>query len=416
MANVLVVDDNPDILAALELLLTLHQHKVICADSKMAAVTILSRQNIDLIIQDMNFTQSETSGDQGKSLFYELRGVNPNIPIILITAWTQLETAIELVKAGAVDYLPKPWDDKKLLDLVTKHSITQSLPPTNDVVLKSQAMINLYSQADKVAKSDINILITGPNGAGKEKLADFIHQHSTRSTAPFVKVNMGAIPSDLMEAELFGAERGAYTGANERRIGRFEAADGGILFLDEIGNLSLSGQMKLLRVLQTGEFEKLGSSVTQRVDVRVLSATNSNLTQAIKNAEFREDLYYRLNVIELNIPPLNQRKEDILPLAEYFVGPHHLLTDEVKSFMLQQSWSGNVRELENFCRRAVALASTNTIELAEIQGETITELTEQQRIEQALANHNGIIKHAAEELGLSRQALYRRLEKYQIKV
>lgn len=416
MANILVVDDNPDILAALELLLTLHQHNVICADSKMTAVTTLSRQNIDLVIQDMNFAQAETSGEQGKSLFYELRGVNPNIPIVLITAWTQLETAIELVKAGAVDYLPKPWDDSKLLELVAKHSTTGSLVAKSEVILKSQAMLNLYSQAERVAKSDISILITGPNGAGKEKLADFIHQNSDRSSAPCIKVNMGAIPADLMEAELFGAERGAYTGANERRSGRFEAADGGTLFLDEIGNLSLAGQIKLLRVLQTGEFEKLGSNVTQKVDVRVLSATNSDLALAIKQGEFREDLYYRLNVIELSIPPLKQRKEDILPLAEYFIGAEHTLSEEVKSFLLQQLWSGNVRELENFCKRAVALSSSKTIELAEVQGETVAELNEQQRIEQALATHNGVIKHAAEELGLSRQALYRRLEKYQIKV
>ena len=416
MANILVVDDNPDILAALELLLTLHQHKVICADSKMAAVTTLSRQNIDLIIQDMNFTQAETSGEQGKSLFYELRSVNPTIPIILITAWTQLETAIELVKAGAVDYLPKPWDDHKLLELVTKHCISKPATKTNDVILKSQAMVNLYAQAERVAQSDINILITGPNGAGKEKLADFIHQHSDRNSAPFVKVNMGAIPGDLMEAELFGAEKGAYTGANERRLGRFEAADGGTLFLDEIGNLSLTGQMKLLRVLQTGEFEKLGSNHTQKVNVRVLSATNADLTSAVKNGSFREDLYYRLNVIELSIPSLNQRKEDIIPLAEHFVGTSHQLSEEVKSHVLQQPWPGNVRELENFCKRAVVLSSSKIIELAEVQGETVIELTEQQRIVKALANHNGVIKHAAEELGLSRQALYRRLEKYQIKV
>jgi len=229
MANILVVDDNPDILAALDLLLTLHQHKVICADSKMAAVTALSRQSIDLVIQDMNFSNAETSGEQGKALFYELRAVNPDIAIILITAWTQLETAIELVKAGAVDYLPKPWDDEKLLNLVSQHVNVQddATEQTPKVILKSPAMLNLYAQAERVAASDINILVTGPNGAGKEKLADFIHQQSSRKDKPFVKVNMGALPHELMEAELFGAEKGAYTGANERRIGRFETADGG---------------------------------------------------------------------------------------------------------------------------------------------------------------------------------------------
>ena len=391
MANILVVDDNPDILAALDLLLSLHQHKVICADSKMAAVTALSHQNIDLVIQDMNFTQAETSGEQGKALFYELKAINTKTPIILITAWTQLETAIELVKAGAVDYLPKPWDDRKLLELVEKHVVAEVNETNNPLVLRSPAMLNLYSQAEKVASTEINILITGPNGAGKEKLADFIHQNSTRKQHSFVKVNMGAIPAELMEAELFGAEKGAYTGANEQRIGRFEAANGGTLFLDEIGNLSLAGQMKLLRVLQTGEFEKLGSSRTQKVNVRVLSATNSDLSQAIAEGQFREDLFYRLNVLELSIPPLKQRKEDILPLAEHFIGADFQLADEVKSYLLQHHWPGNVRELENFCHRAKALASGQVINLAEIQGEAKAALNEHQRIVQALEKHEGVI-------------------------
>ena len=416
MANILVVDDNPDIIAALDLLLSLHQHNVICADNQLAAVTALSRQNIDLVIQDMNFVQAQTSGEQGKALFYQLRSVNPKIPIILITAWTQLETAIELVKAGAVDYLPKPWDDQKLLDLIAQHSLPSQVASAKpNLVLNSPAMKNLYAQAERIAGSDINVLITGANGVGKEKLADYVHQHSPRHQAAFIKVNMGAIPSELMEAELFGAEKGAYTGANERRIGRFEAADGGTLFLDEIGNLSLSGQMKLLRVLQTGEFEKLGSSVTQKVDVRVLSATNSNLNLAIQQGQFREDLYYRLNVMELAIPMLKQRKEDILPLAQLFIGHDYEFDDGVKQFLLQQPWPGNVRELENFCRRAKALASSNVIQLAETQGEAVAELSEQEQIIQALEQHNGVIKYAAEALGLSRQALYRRIEKYQIK-
>lgn len=416
MANILVVDDNPDIILALDLLLSLNQHKVISATDKASAVLALSRQNVDLVIQDMNFTNAETSGDEGKSLFHQLRAINSKIPIILITAWTQLETAIELVKIGAVDYLPKPWDDQKLIELVQQYALNETQSSSQELILKSPEMLALYAKAEKVASSDINILITGANGSGKEKLADHIHQCSSRQAQAFIKVNMGALPADLMEAELFGAEKGAFTGANEKRIGRFEAADGGTLFLDEIGNLSLSGQMKLLRVLQTGEFEKLGSSVTQKVNVRVISATNENLPQAIKKGTFRQDLYYRLNVIELNVLALKQRRADIVPLAEYFIGSSHQLTDEVKQFLLQQDWPGNVRELENFCHRAQALSTSSTIQLADITEDALVEQSEQQQIEQALAKHNNVIKHAAEELGLSRQALYRRIDKYQIEV
>lgn len=417
MANILVVDDNPDIIIALELLLSLHDHKVVSASDKASAVLALTRQNIDLVIQDMNFANAETSGEEGKSLFHQLRAVNENIPIILITAWTQLETAIELVKAGAVDYLPKPWDDQKLVDLVAQYAlVAPTEPKVNDLVIKSPEMLALYAKAEKVADSQINILITGANGAGKEKLADHIHQHSSRSDKPFIKINMGALPADLMEAELFGAEKGAYTGANEKRIGRFEAADGGTLFLDEIGNLSLSGQMKLLRVLQTGEFERLGSSETQKVDVRVISATNENLPLAIKQGSFRQDLFYRLNVIELTLPSLKQRKADILPLAQHFVGPEYILSDSLKHFLLAQDWPGNVRELENFCHRAKALASSKILELDEATDNHQVQISEQQQIEEALKKHNNVIKYAAEELGLSRQALYRRIEKYQIEV
>ena len=423
MAKILVVDDNADILDALDMLLGLHDHQVVTASSKLDAVNAVSRQSIDLVIQDMNFSYSQTSGEEGKALFYELQRIQPGLPTILITAWTQLETAIELVKAGAADYLPKPWDDTKLLQLVAQHCQVKSEGTENEkngtkpvVVFKNALMVELFARAEKVAKSDINVLITGANGAGKEKLADHIHQHSRRADAPFLKVNMGALPPDLMEAELFGAEKGAFTGANTARVGRFEAADGGTLFLDEIGNLSLAGQMKLLRVLQTGEFEKLGSNETQRVDVRVLSATNVDLALAVKQGSFREDLYYRLNVIELSVPALKQRKDDVLPLAEYFIGSDFQLTDEAKQYLLSYDWPGNVRELENTCKRAMALADGSLIDKADLmgQGQQDVATSEKDRIEQAMRKHDGVIKYAAQELGLSRQALYRRLAKYDL--
>lgn len=430
MIQVLVVDDNPDILEALDLLLSLHGYNVRKAANKKAAVLAVSRYLIDIVIQDMNFDQGVTSGDEGKSLFTELRSLKPDLPIILITAWTQLETAIALVKSGATDYLQKPWDDIKLLELVAKYSLKRDKANENNqpktlstlapqaLVYQSKAMHNLIADANKVAMADVNVLITGANGSGKEKLADNLHQKSSRHAAPFIKVNMGALPQELMEAELFGAEKGAFTGANQAREGRFEAAHGGILFLDEIGNLSLAGQMKLLRVLQTGEFERLGSSRTITVDVRVFSATNANLQHAVKQGIFREDLYYRLNVIELNLPALNERKADIIPLAKHFIGDEYSLSSDAERYLLANKWQGNVRELENACKRAMIFATDHTItqhDFTNLQKNDQT-VDEKQHIEAVLIEYSGIIKHAADALGYSRQALYRRIDKYKIDV
>jgi DNA-binding NtrC family response regulator len=423
MPHILVVDDNPDILEALDLLLGLHGYTVQTASDKKQALFVVTHQVIDLVIQDMNFAQGVTSGNDGKSLFLALKVINPELPIILITAWAQLETAIELVKAGATDYLQKPWDDTKLLELIAQHSHTSdkanlsaSSPP--DMIYQSPEMHALMHDAEKVAEAEVNVLISGANGSGKEKLADYIHQHSQRENQPFIKVNMGALPHELMEAELFGAEKGAFTGANQARQGRFEAAHKGTLFLDEIGNLSLSGQMKLLRVLQTGEFERLGSNHTIKVDVRVFSATNVDLTLAVKQGSFREDLYYRLNVIELHLPALRDRKADIIPLAKYFIGNQYTLDDDAKQYLLANNWQGNVRELENACKRAIVFASNRSITQNDFQSlmQSASVLNEKEQIEKMLVKHAGIIKHAAEELGLSRQALYRRIEKHGIEI
>ncbi|PKG84454.1 sigma-54-dependent Fis family transcriptional regulator [Colwellia sp. 75C3] len=434
MPQILVVDDNPDILEALELLLSLHGYTVLTAENEKAALLAVSHQRVDLVIQDMNFAQGITSGKEGTSLFNALKALNKDLPIILMTAWTQLETAISLVKGGATDYLQKPWDDVKLLALVEEYSQNvetsqsksnqgnnKNQKPADDFIYQSQEMHSLISQATKVAVANVNVLITGANGAGKEKLADFIHQQSPRHNHAFIKVNMGALPHELMEAELFGAEKGAFTGANQARIGRFEAADNGTLFLDEIANLPLSGQMKLLRVLQTGEFERLGSNTTLKVDVRVLSATNADLRLAVRQGTFREDLYYRLNVIELNLPDLAQRKADIVPLALYFIGSDYSLSDQAIDVLTGHPWPGNVRELENACKRALVFANNNILtasdfQLASGQSESESAVDEKQHIEQVLIKHNGVIKHTAAELGLSRQALYRRIEKYQIDV
>lgn len=417
MSNILIVDDNPDILDALDLLLSLHNHSVTSASNAKDALLAVRQKNIGLVIQDMNFSQGMTSGDEGHALFNSLRQEQPNLPIILLTAWTSLDSAVSLVKAGAADYLPKPWDDSKLLALISQYTAHDVAKPVHEpqFVYQSQVMSDLLFQAKKVAKSHINVLISGPNGAGKEQLADIIHHHSPRAQHPLIKVNMGALPHDLMEAELFGCEKGAFTGANERRIGRFEAADGGTLFLDEIGNLSLVGQMKLLRVLQTGEFERIGSSTTQKVDVRVLSATNANLNADVLNGLFREDLYYRLNTVELTLPLLCERGDDAIVLAEHFIGDQFKLTEDAIAYIKTHTWPGNVRELQNACQRALIFASNNSVSATDLGAKSsLQPRDEASQIEHALTKHNWVIMSAAKELGLSRQALYRRIEKYNI--
>jgi len=415
---------------------------VVCAQTPFEAEQIVRYQRISLVLQDMNFSADTTSGKEGVDLFHALRAINPHLPIILITAWTELETAIELVKAGAADYLAKPWDDHKLLVSVANLIALGDAKNQNSTLTRQQqereqnhqqhnlaglvyastAMQRIVDMALQLAKSDVSVLITGPNGSGKERIAEIIQVNSALANKPFIKVNAGALPQDLIEAELFGAEAGAYSGSNGRRIGRFEAADGGTLFLDEIGNLPLAGQMKLLRVLQSGEFERLGSVETQKVNVRVISATNAALNDDIKAGRFREDLYYRLNVIELQLPALAQRKDDILALAQHFL-PERELSVMAEQALLSHSWPGNVRELENACKRAAVLKQSGTLEAEDfaLQRLTSTDIgqksvqePEKAELEQAMREYQGVIAKVARHFGLSRQALYRRLQKFEI--
>ena len=501
MDTILIVDDNQAVCDALALMLELHGYQTHTCLSPEVALELVKIHDIALVIQDMNFTQDTTSGEEGKSLFYDLRLLQPQLPIVLITAWTQLDIAVELVKEGAADYMGKPWDDAKLLNsvsnLISLHTLSrensqlqrvdsQRMVAIKDadlcgIVFASGSMQRSVDLALQIARSDVSVLITGPNGAGKDKLADIIHANSPLKNKPFIKVNIGALPMDLLEAELFGAEAGAFTGANKTRIGRFEAADGGTLFLDEIGNLSLSGQIKLLRVLQTGEFERLGSHQTRKVNVRVLSATNAELALDIREGRFREDLFYRLNVIELELSPLNQRQDDILPLVSHFIGPDFSLNKQTQRALVAHTWPGNVRELENACKRAVILAPSKILTAAdfglsaepiafdlvqdklvsgpelkpELMPELEPELVSDSRseykpepeieplskipsmpdsasanvnssasssvsvidkasIQAELNKHKGVIARVAKSLGLSRQALYRRMEKFGI--
>ena len=441
--TVLIIDDNEAVRTALEVLLSLHGLRVFGAPSPEAGLACLMRRDIDLVIQDMNFSRDTTSGSEGVQLFHQVRANHPHVPIILLTAWSHLETAVELVKAGAADYVSKPWDDARLLtslrNLLQLKRVSGEFEAMErerrearamlashfnlcGAVYESDQMHALVQMATQVARSDVPILITGPNGAGKEILAEIVQANSSVQRGPFVRVNVGALPADLVESELFGAEAGAYTGASFARTGRFEAADGGTLFLDEIGNLSVGGQAKLLRVLQTGEFQRLGSTQTRKARVRIISATNTDLRVAIARGSFREDLYYRINVIELAVPPLARRPKDILPLARAFLGPAHQLDKEAESALKAHPWPGNVRELQNAIKRACLLSrgsviSTQALGLEAMPAEFRASVREPDRreIERALNKTGGVVARAARELGLSRQALYRRMDRLGIR-
>jgi DNA-binding NtrC family response regulator len=477
--KVLIADDQPAVCSALQLLFELHGLASIVVNRPEDALDLVATEDIGAVVQDMNFTQEHTAGEEGVALFRAIKKLDPDLPVVLLTAWSSLETAVSLVKEGAADYMAKPWDDDKLVRVVQNLVQMRALLQENTrlhaqrsqqrrtlaarydlrgLVYVSEAMQNVVSLACTVAGSDAPVLITGPNGSGKEKLAEIVQANSRRKEKPFVKVNAGALPDDLLEAELFGAEAGAFTGANKARVGRFEAAHGGTLFLDEIGNLSLPGQAKLLRVLQTGEFERLGSSGTRKVDVRIISATNTDLPRAIAAGQFREDLYFRLNVIELPLPPLGERPDDVLLLAEHFLAalpgidgaPPARLTDEARATLQQYEWPGNVRELQNRIHRAKLTAQDGVIRahhlgltvatglaprpdaggrlashptpaaglapLATRREETPAQAApandpERASIEEALVKAGGVVSKAAAEMGLSRQALYRRMER-----
>jgi DNA-binding NtrC family response regulator len=470
--KVLIVDDQAAVRESLQVLLELHGLEPMTATNPDEALDLVASEDVGVVVQDMNFTQHDTTGDSGVALFRALRNLDADLPIVVLTAWGSFETAVQLVKEGASDYMEKPWDEEKLVRIVQKLLHLRGLQQENirfraqsarmrrtlaarydlcGLIYASAQMQNVVSLAATVAASDVPVLITGANGAGKEKVAEIVQANSRRKDRPFVKVNAGALPDQLLEAELFGAEAGAFTGATKLRVGRFEAAAGGTLFLDEIGNLSGPGQAKLLRVLQTGEFERLGSSVTRKADVRIVSATNVDLSRAIANGTFREDLFFRLNVIELQVPQLADRPDDILPLAEHFLAtlPHQDgaavpgLGDRAQAALLQYEWPGNVRELQNRIQRAMLLcgggpispdhlglseedsrsratartgARSPAVGLGAAAPESSSEGTgtlghpDRAVIEEALKRSGGIVSKAAVELGISRQAFYRRMD------
>ena len=440
MPTVLIIDDNAAITVALEVLFSLHDIDTLTAASPEEGLALLEKSSVDLVIQDMNFSADTTSGEEGTALFREIRRRHPDLPVILLTAWTHLDAAVDLVKSGAADYLAKPWNDNRLVATVTnlielgqanralqqhaqlarrqRRDLEQGFD-LRGVVWQDPAMERVLHLACQVARADVPVLISGPNGTGKERIADIIQANSAVRDGPFVVLNCGALPAELIEAELFGADAGAYTGATKAREGKFEAADGGTLFLDEIGNLPLAGQMKLLRVLETGRFERLGSNKERQVSVRVISATNADLGAMIRAGTFREDLFYRLNVIELRLPPLAARPADILPLAASFLAAGKRLGDCAQATLLAHAWPGNVRELKNVMARACLLAAGDTIKAVDLglpQASTSPQLLaesepDRDAVARALTRANGVVAQAAAELGLSRQALYRRMER-----
>ena len=449
MSRVLIVEDQPAVAHALEVLFGLHDIPCEVAPGPQSAIERITTGEVGLVVQDMNFSRSATSGAEGIELFRAVRRLDPEMPVLLMTAWTSLETAVALVREGAADYVAKPWDDDKLLASVRNLLELRRLQAENvrlraersasrdaiahgydlhGVVYESDAMHRVVSLAVQVAASDVPILITGPNGAGKEKIAEIVQANSRRRSEPFLRMNVGALPDELLESELFGAEAGAYTGSRKLRIGRFEAANGGTLFLDEIGSLSPAGQIKLLRVLQNKEFERLGSNFTRHADVRIICATNSDLREAIAAGRFREDLYFRLNVIELAVPALADRPDDILPLARSVLeklsrdseGEPLRLTPEAEQSLVAYPWPGNVRELFNRIQRAAVVAPSPALTPADLGFETAgrppagggpADAGERSAVEEVLRKVGGSVSRAAAELNLSRQAFYRKMEK-----
>jgi DNA-binding NtrC family response regulator len=438
MRTVLVIDDDAAIVSALRLLFELRDIQTLSADNPQAGLDSLAMSATDLVIADMNFTADTTSGAEGVVLFRAIRDRYPDLPIILLTGWGDFESAVSLVKAGAADYVTKPWDDAKLLasvenllelaemaaaqaerqreDLRRRKELTERYT-LGGLIFVSDTMQRVVELACRVSRAEAPVLITGPNGSGKERIAEILHANSDVKDGPWVAVNCGALPAELIEAELFGVEAGAFTGAHRTRVGRFEAADGGTIFLDEIGNLPLAGQMKLLRVIEGGKFERVGSNATRAVKVRIISATNADLPSMIREGSFRQDLYYRINVVEIAVPRLAERRADILPIAESLLGPGMKLSEGARAALESYSWPGNVRELRNVLERAKllcqeALVTAEDLGLpAPIRRARAGDDISKESIEEALKASGGMILYAAQALGLSRQALYRRMDR-----
>ena len=449
--RVLIADDQADVLDALRLLLRDAGVEIITARSPEMLLAELRARDVDLVIMDLNYTRDTTSGREGLDLVPKIRALDSTLPVVLMTAWGNVPNAVEAMKRGASDYVEKPWDDDRLLSIVRSQlelgrarRTSQRLESDNQrlaraaqvelpgtFIAESAAMRPVLEVMERVAPSDANVLIMGEHGTGKEVVAQWLHARSHRAARALVPVNAGGISEGVFESELFGHVKGAFTDAKADRVGCFELADRGTLFLDEIANLAPKLQAKLLRVLQTGEFQRVGSSRTLRVDVRVLSATNADVRSAVAASQFREDLLYRLNTVELRLPPLRDRREDIPLLAAHFLDhyanryrkPLGALDAGATAALLGHPWPGNVRELAHTIERAVLMARGPRLAAADLGLQPVTSGTddlaamtmddaERFIIRKALARHNGNVNQAAEALGMSRSALYRRIQQY----
>jgi len=445
--RVLIADDQEDVLTALRLLLKSEGYRSETVNSPAGALAAVEQAVFDAALIDLNYARDTTSGTEGLDLLGRIQALDSTLPVIVMTAWANIELAVEAMRRGARDFVQKPWDNERLLTtlrtqielcralrrgrrLEAENEVLRSAPgPT--LMAQSAVMRPVMELIDRVGPSEANILIIGENGTGKGVVAQALHAVSTRSTRPFITVNMGGLSEGVFESELFGHVKGAFTDAKTDRVGRFELADNGTLFLDEIANIPLNQQAKLLRVLETGHFERVGSSRTLRADVRIISATNADLSQDVASGRFRQDLLFRLNTVEIHLPPLRDRREDIPLLAMHFLEQHarryrkDLVGFEPAAIRLLQEhpWPGNVRELDHAVERAALMAQGKMIKPADLglrsAGDSPTriedmDLEEVERllIKKALARFEGNAKRAAEALGLSRSAFYRRLEKY----
>jgi len=453
MARILIADDQADVLAALRLLLKGDRFDIESASSPEGVLRIVDSQELDVVLIDLNYARDTTSGSEGLDLLNRIQTIDPTLPVVVMTAWGSVDLAVEAMRRGARDFIQKPWDNARLLavlrtqvELATALRRGQRLEAENlalrdgdpaaktpRIIAESPQMKAILKIVERIGPADANVLITGENGAGKEVIARALHSTSARSDKALVSVNAGALAEGVFESELFGHVRGAFTDAKADRVGRFELADGGTLFLDEIANVPLNLQPKLLRVLETGEFERVGSSKTRKVNVRVLSATNSDLVEEVRQGRFRQDLLFRLNTVEIHLPPLRDRREDIGPLAEHFLRQHSeryrrgvmAFTPQAVEALRQHAWPGNVRELDHVIERAVLMSSSSIVTAFDLALQTTPDARLSARLEEmsledaerllikkALARFEGNANRAAEALGLSRSALYRRLQKY----
>ncbi|HEY2805371.1 MAG TPA: sigma-54 dependent transcriptional regulator [Gemmatimonadales bacterium] len=445
--RILIADDQKDVLEALKILLKTEGFEVDTATSPGGILAAVEKSDYDAVLMDMNYTRDTTGGIEGLDLISRLRGLDGMVPLIVMTAWGSVDGAVEAMRRGARDYIEKPWDNGRLLSTLRTQielgkalRAGQRLADQNrilkregfpEIIAAAPAMGPVLSLMERVGPSDANVLITGEHGTGKELVAEWLHASSPRAARPMIAVNLGGLSEGLFESEMFGHVKGAFTDARTERMGRFELADGGTLFLDEIANIPLAQQAKLLRVLQSGIVERVGSAKGRRIDVRVLAATNANLREEVAAGRFREDLLFRINTIELQLPPLRERREDIAPLATHFLRRHAAryrknlagFDADALQMLLSHSWPGNVRELDHAVERAVLLAQGTTVRAADFAlhagsgaaarlDEMTLEDVEGVLIRKALERAGGNVTQAALALGLSRSAMYRRLQQH----